>query len=140
MRKLATIFTILMLVGSVTYGQDVFPIINGGTIGILYQFSGFAALGASSYQGGLGAKLFLSNTMAVRGGVQLMFISAKQPFTPPTPPVAGWHSEDATTSAKSFGVTAAIELHLSKGRVSPYIGGGATFATTSTEENSGTLA
>ncbi|MGD0589239.1 MAG: outer membrane beta-barrel protein [Bacteroidota bacterium] len=129
MKKVAILFTILILVGSISFGQDIPPGPSAGSKGMLFSFSGLSNLGAGTYQGGFGAKLYLSDYMAVRGMVQLALLSTK---TPPNAP-AGWQTADATTSDNTFGVGGAIELHFTKSRISPYIGAGIMFSTESTE-------
>jgi hypothetical protein len=133
MRKLATVITILMLVGSVASGQDAVPGPSAGSKGMLFSFSGLANLGAGTYEGGLGLKLYLSDYTAVRGIVLFGLSSTTTPVNAP----AGWSSVDATTSDNTFGVGGAIELHFTKSRISPYIGGGILFATRSTESKTG---
>jgi opacity protein-like surface antigen len=134
MKKVAILFTILILVGSISFGQDIPPGPSAGSKGMLFSFSGLSALGASEYNlggntYGLGLKLFLSDYMAVRAGVQLGLLSKKTPANPP----AGWISVDATSSDNTFGVGGAIELHFTKSRISPYFGAGIMFSTESTE-------
>jgi opacity protein-like surface antigen len=130
MRKLATVLTILMLVGSVASGQDVVPGPSAGNAGMLFSFSGLANLGAGLYEGGFGAKLYLSDYMAVRGMIQFGLASTKTPADPGT----GQIGADGSTSDNTFGAGGAIELHLTKKRISPYIGAGIMFSTRSTEE------
>jgi opacity protein-like surface antigen len=131
MKKVAILFTILILVGSISFGQDIPPGPSAGSKGILFSFSGLSNLGAGSYDGGIGLKLYLSDYMAVKGMVQFALSSTK---TPPNNVPAGWQSADATTSDNTFGVGGAIELHFTKSRISPYIGAGILFGTRSTED------
>ena len=130
MKKAVILFTILILVGAMSFGQDIAPGPSAGSKGILFSFSGLANLGAGMYEGGFGAKLYLSDYMAVRGMVQFGLSSTK---TPPNNVPAGWQSADATTSDNTFGVGGAIELHFTKSRISPYFGAGIMFSTESTE-------
>ncbi|MGA3288079.1 MAG: outer membrane beta-barrel protein [Bacteroidota bacterium] len=134
MKKVAILFTILILVGSMSFGQDIAPGPSAGSKGFLFSFDGLAALRANSYLGGFGAKLYLSDYMAVRGMVQFALLSTKNP---PSPLPAGWISVDATSSDNTFGVGGAIELHFTKSRISPYFGAGIMFSTRSTESKSG---
>ncbi|RPI04428.1 MAG: hypothetical protein EHM64_09955 [Ignavibacteriae bacterium] len=134
MKKYFAFLLILILVGSASYGQEAVTGQSAGKIGILFAFNGLANLGAGSYQGGFGAKLCLSDYMAVRGMLQLGIASQ-------TIPNAGPNGTDGKKSASSLGIGGAVELHLTKGRISPYIGGGLLFSTTSTEQtlNQGTI-
>lgn len=129
MKKIAAIFVVLVLVGSVSFAQEVVPSITAGSAGILYEFSGLAYLGASSYMGGIGGKLFLSDRMAVRVALQFQYAKDNYAANPPS----GYKGMDGYRSGTTFGLLAGIEYHLAKGRVSPYIGAGALFSTTSTD-------
>jgi opacity protein-like surface antigen len=127
MKKVAILFTILIIVGSISFGQDIAPGPSAGSKGMLFSFSGLANLGAGKYEGGFGAKLYLSDYMAVRGMVQFALSSTK------TPAGSGVGQADGSTSDNTFGLGGAIELHLTKSRISPYFGGGIIFSTRSTE-------
>jgi hypothetical protein len=129
MKKIIAIFALLVVIGSISYGQDNVLGPSAGSKGILFSFDGLANLGAGTYAGGFGAKLYLSDYMAVRGMLQLALASQ----TIPANPAPGQASADGSKSGNSFGVGGAIELHLTKSRISPYIGGGILFSTTSTE-------
>ena len=127
MKKVAILFTILILVGSISFGQDITPGPSAGSKGILFQFDGLAALRANSYLGGFGAKLYLTDYTAVRGMVQLGLNSSKTPAN-----AVG--QADGSASDNTFGAGGAIELHFTKSRISPYIGAGIIFSTRSTED------
>ena len=129
MKKVAILFTILILVGSMSFGQDVAPGPSAGSAGILFAFDGLADLRAGAYQGGLGAKLYLSDHMAVRGVVLFGLYSE----TNPANPGIGQTGTDGEYSDNTIGVGGAIELHFTKSRISPYIGAGIMFSTRSTE-------
>ena len=131
MKKKFSLFAFLLAVSSMGYGQDIVQGPSAGKIGVLFSFNGLANLGAGSYQSGFGAKLYLSDYMAARGILQLGIASQ-------TIPNAGPGGADGTKSANSFGIGGAVEWHLTKNRISPYIGGGLLFSTTSTESNIGT--
>jgi opacity protein-like surface antigen len=103
----------------------------------LFSFSGLSYLGAGSYNGGIGAKFYLSNNMAIRGGLQFAHASLDVLPTPtPTPPNSGL---DGYRHGTKFGVSAAVEYHLLPTRVSPYIGGGAGFSSASTEDKTAVI-
>jgi hypothetical protein len=122
-----------VLVGTMSYGQDIVQGPSAGSKGVLFSFSGLANLGAGTYEGGIGLKLYLSDYMAVRGIVLVSLYSTNTPANPGT----GRIGIDGTSSDNTFGVGGAIELHLTKSRISPYIGGGVVFSTRSTENNGG---
>jgi opacity protein-like surface antigen len=132
MKKIVVVVAALSLLAAVTQAQDVVPNVSGGSKALLFSFNGLAYLGAGDFEGGLGAKYFLSSDLAVRAG--LSFGTASQTIpTNPTPPSTG---TDGSRSATMFGVAAGVEFHPGKGRVSPYFGAAAQFSTTSTEYKS----
>jgi opacity protein-like surface antigen len=72
--------------------------------------------------------------MAVKGMVQFALLSAKTPASP------GVGQAEGSSSDNTFGAGGAIELHLTKKRISPYIGAGIMFSTRSTESKPAGLA
>ena len=129
MKKVLFVLIALLMIGSVSYGQDVVPGLAGGSKALLFTFGGLSNVGANNFNGGFGAKYYLSSSMAIRGGLQ--FSSAST--TTPANPAVGDIGADGTSSTTTIGVGGAVELHLGSGRVSPYLGGGVGFSTTSTE-------
>ncbi len=114
---------------SLSSAQDVVPSLAGGSKAVLFSFGGFSFLSAGTFDGGIGARYYLSNDLAVRAGVQ--FTSASQ--TNPANPVAPNTGEDGSASASALGVSGAAEWHMGRARVIPYIGAGLSLTTTSTE-------
>ncbi|MGH2568934.1 MAG: outer membrane protein, partial [Bacteroidota bacterium] len=88
-----------------------------------------ATLNANAFDGGIGVKYYLSDEWAARGGLQ--FASANQNVPHPSPP-----GTDGSISAWSVGVSGSLEYHLTKTRVSPYLGGGVGFSLARTESKS----
>ena len=130
-RMMAVVVGILMAV-SFAFAQEAASSVAPGKWAGLFTFSGLSNLGASSYNGGIGAKFFLSNNMAVRGGVQFAHSSLDVLWTPvPVPPNS---SLDGYRHGTMFGISAAVEYHLLPTRVSPYIGAGVGFSSASTED------
>ncbi len=117
-----------LLVSAISPGQDVIPSISGGSKAVLFDFSGLADLSAGTYEGGIGARYYLSSDMAVRGGLQFTSASVTYPTN-----VTGVPSQDGSRSATQFGILGALEVHMTRGRVSPYLGAGAGVTLTSTE-------
>jgi opacity protein-like surface antigen len=95
-----------------------------GNKAILFNFSGF---NANTYMGGIGGKYFVSDGLGLRG--MLMFgIDNKTTNTP----------IQQTDNSLSFGIGIGLEYHLpSVSGVSPYLGGGLSYATNSTTSNPG---
>ncbi len=136
MKKVLLVAVAILMVGSVSFGQDVVPGLAGGSKALLFSFGGLSTLSANNFSGGFGAKYYLSSSMAVRGGIQFTSNST----TTPANPGAGQVGVDGSTSNTTIGVAGAIELHLGSGRVSPYLGGGVGFSTTSTESKNAATA
>lgn len=129
MKKILLVALTILVIGSVSYGQDVVPGLSGGSKALLFTFGGLSNLSANNFSGGFGAKYYLSSSMAVRGGIQFSTAST----TTAANPAPGNTGSDGTSSNTTIGVGGAVEIHLGSGRVSPYLGGGVGFSTTSTE-------
>jgi opacity protein-like surface antigen len=112
---------------SVSFGQEFVSSQASGAKALLFAWSGLADINATEYNGGIGFKLYFSDYMALRAMLQLGLASATYPYAGPV-------GKDGEKSASALGIGAAIEYHLSKGRVSPYVGAGVSFSTVSTEQ------
>lgn len=119
----------------VSNAQDVFTPPSTGSMALLFEFDGLNTLRANAFDGGLGFKMFFAPNMAFRGSLQFAHASSDIPANPG----AGQTGSDGDESGTTFGISAALELHLASRRVSPYIGGGVAFSSTSTEENTPTV-
>lgn len=129
MRNYFIMLLIVLFSFSAALAQDDKPFMAKGDKAILFEFSGLDNLGAHSFEGGIGGKYYLSQDMAIRGGLQLASINEDYPFQ-------GSGGVDGEAYASRFGVSAAIEFHLSTKRVSPYYGAGVGLSFTSTESKS----
>jgi len=116
MKKILLVALAILVIGSVSYGQDVVPNLTAGSKALVFTFGGLSNLAANNFSGGFGAKYYLSSSMAVRGVLQ--FSSAAT--TTPANPGAGQVGVDGETSNTTIGVGGAVELHMGSGRVSPY--------------------
>ncbi len=124
------LFGLLVLATVQTFSQETF--VAAGSKSVLFSFSGLSDLGAGDFAGGAGVKYFLNSQSALRVGLQLTQASTTTPANPPT----GGVGADGSSSKFGFGLSAALEYHLSAKRVSPYLGGGISFSTSS-DENKG---
>jgi opacity protein-like surface antigen len=138
MRKILTAawVVVFFLTGSVAYAQ-VTPNLAAGTKAVLFEFSGLDMLRADEFEGGVGFKYFLDAQNALRFGLQFG-TSTDTDAANPTAPDTGTDGTDKTTM---WGLSLALERHLTSTRVSPYIGLGAgysseTFESKSTETGS----
>jgi len=136
MKRFLVAFVALILVGTISYSQEVMPNLVGGSKALLFQFGGLNNLAANNFNGGFGAKYYLASSMAVRGVLEFSSNST----TTPANPGAGDVGVDGSTSNTTLGVGGAVEIHLGSGRVSPYLGGGVQFSTTSTESKNAATA
>jgi len=136
MRTVSLVVISLVLLTSFAFAQDVVPAVSAGSKAVLFDFSGLSFLGAGAYEGGFGAKYFLSSDLAVRAGV--LFANASDKI--PANPGPGQAGTDGERSATQFGVLGGVEWHPGKGRVSPYMGVGAGISLTSTEHKTAVIA
>jgi len=136
MKKVLVVVFAILLVGSMSYGQEVMPNLSGGSKALLFSFGGLSNLSANNFSGGFGAKYYLASSMAIRGGIQFSSATTSTPANP-SPTQVGL---DGSTSLTTIGVGGAIELHMGSGRVSPYIGGGVGFSTRSSENKNAVVA
>ncbi|MDP4173437.1 MAG: outer membrane beta-barrel protein [Bacteroidota bacterium] len=112
---------------SMIFSQDeIKPDFSNRRTALIFTFSGLGNIGAGDFQGGIGGKLFFSPNLALRAG--LSFVSASESI-----PYQNGPGQEGKQSATGFGINGAIEYHLSPARVSPYIGGGLSLNTLSTE-------
>jgi opacity protein-like surface antigen len=133
MKKVVAIVAILVLMGSMSYGQEFVSSQASGAKALLFTWGGLADINATEYApNGIGMKLFLSDYMCLRAQLQLAIANR-------TVPELGTGGKQGTYDATILGIGAAIEYHLSKGRVSPYIGGAVSFSTIGTEEKPPTV-
>lgn len=100
-----------------------------GAKGMLFSFSGLGNLNLNQFEGGIGGKYAMTDAMMIRGGVQFAVAGRDVPANPP----AGQTGTDGSVSATTFGLSGALEYHLTRTRVSPYVGAGLGISFTSTE-------
>lgn len=96
---------------------------------MLFSFSGLGNLNLNEFEGGIGGKYAMSDAMLIRAGMQFAIASRSIPANP----APGQTGTDGSSSATRFGVSGALEYHLTSTRISPYLGGGLGLSTTSTE-------
>jgi len=108
--------------------EGVLPAIGLNAKGLLFTFNGLSFLGTGVFNGGIGGKYYLQESIALRTGLQFLMVSKSIPANPPV----GVSGTDGSQSVFQIGVSPAIEYHLSKARLSPFVGGGLLFSTTST--------
>ena len=123
---------ILALFACITFAQNQKegPFVGTGSKAVLFSFSGLSNLGANNFDGGAGIKFFLAPPMALRFGVMVNLAGTTTPApTTPANPVG----VDGSTTTTSFGVDAALEVHMTSTRLSPYFGAGIGFAMTTNE-------
>jgi hypothetical protein len=126
-RMMAGVLAVAMTV-SFAFAQEVTPSINAGSKALLFTFSGLNTLGAPAYNGGLGAKYFLSPQLALRASLLCGYASQVVKTT------LASGGKDGKNSGSSIGATIGAEYHLSFARVSPFVGGMLNFSTTGTTE------
>jgi len=127
-RLIAVAVAVLMAV-SFSFAQDFTTSVASGGKAMLFSLEGLSNLGAGEYAGGVGGKYYVSNQIALRVGFQFATATHETPVTLGT----GQTGKDGSQSGTMFGILAGAEYHFLPTRVSPYVGAGISFSTTSTE-------
>jgi len=132
--KSVIIIILCVLTVSVLFGQETKEEVffSRGSRALLFSFSGLSFLNADEFNGGIGGKYFLNDNVALRVGLNFDYSSTTTPANADTSQMG----EDGSASSMEFGISAAVEWHLTRGRVSPYLGGGAMYSNRSTEQYS----
>jgi hypothetical protein len=119
------LFVVLVLAFTIGVTQAAEIDTKAGTKQLVFQFSGLSNLGLNTYNGGIGMRYYLSDGMALRPGL-VFGLSGN------TVKAASGNTDHKTGSA-SLGFNVVGEKHLSgPASVSPYVGVGASFLSTST--------
>lgn len=116
---------------SMISAQELIPSVAAGSKAVLFTFNGLSNLGAGAYNGGIGAKYFLSNPMAIRAALQFATVHAGVP-------AASDSGTDGSVSVTQLGISGGVEYHLSMNRLSPFVGAILGFSTASTKSVSST--
>jgi len=122
-------FVIILLVAGVPLQAQEPAMPLSGSKAMVFSFSGLSALNLNQFEGGIGGKYLISGETAIRAGLQ--FAIAGQSL--PASPAPGQTGTDGSNSATRIGVSGAMEYHLTRTRISPYLGGGIGISLTSTE-------
>ena len=121
-----------MIPASTSFGDDVTPA-GSGSKALLLSFDGFAT---KSYDGGIGAKYYIMEPLAIRAAIQFAYANQSIPANAPS----GASGTDGSISGVRFGLSGAAEYHFLKTRVSPYVGGGFGISNTSTKFKAAVIA
>jgi opacity protein-like surface antigen len=124
-RLMAGVLAVVMAV-SFASAQDFATSVGAKSKAMLFTLQGLATLGAGDFNGGFGAKYYLSNAMALRLGLGLTMANENLPLA------TGQSGTEGSISSTGFGVSAAVEYHLLPTRVSPYVGAGVGFSSITT--------
>ena len=135
--NIRTMVGALTMAVSFLSAQEVTPAIGAHSKALLFNFSGLNVLGANNYAGGIGAKFFLSPAMALRGGLQFGTTNTTLHSAIPIP--VGLTEMEGSATSMNFGLNAALEMHMSPSRVSPYIGGLVGISSLSNETTPATI-
>ncbi len=129
--KIRSIINVFAMAAAFSFAsaEEAATSISSRSKALLFNFSGLNILGANAYNGGIGGKYFLSDAMALRGGLQFGLNNTSIPANP----AAGQTGTDGSNSSLTYGANAGVELHLTSSRVSPYVGGALNLSSTSTE-------
>jgi len=126
MRKIILLLAAVTLFIFSNAESQTLNVASQGQKAVLFNFAGLSNLALNSYDGGtgmtggIGGKYFISNGLALRG---LLLFSVNDQTTKTSP--------ETTNNTFGFGIGAALEYHLPiSSHVSPYLGGGLLYATT----------
>ncbi len=123
----ASFFCMTFLVSN-SMAQEFTPANGVGSKALLFSFYGLANLAAGSFNGGVGGKYAMTEKLTVRGNFQFTTSSQSVPYN------GAGTGTDGSASGTSFGLGVAGEYFLTKARLSPFIGAGILFSTTSTKQ------
>ena len=122
MKRCLIVACLLMLVASSVAGAA-----TKGSNELLFGFNGLSNLNASTFDGGIGVRHYVSDNMAYRPSVTLGFGSTK------TDGVGGFTDHKFTNN--NIGISLAMEKHSGSSKtLSPYIGAGVGLTTFSNKE------
>jgi hypothetical protein len=134
MKRIIVALLVVAVAGSFAFaGDNAKPITKAGNAALLFDLGGLANLSAGNYEGGFGAKYYLSNDLALRLGLGFTSSSqtTKNPTTGTLPPTI--LSESKLTSM-SFSVAPGVQFNIAKtNAVVAYVGGLVSFTTSSTK-------
>lgn len=128
-RTVLSIVAAMVFVIFSTLAQEVNPKLSEGSKALLFSWNGFSFLNAGAFNGGIGARYYLLDKLAIVGGLQFGTAS----MTNPANPGVGQTGADGSQSATSIGVSGAAEIRMGSGRVRPFVGAGVGFSFTRTE-------
>jgi hypothetical protein len=140
MKRLAVLVLVLLFLTSVSLAGDPKPLTYPGAKALLFDLGGLAYLAAGNYGGGLGAKYYIANDLAIRlsVGFTTSTTTTKNPVSPlPTGQIA-----ESDLTGTDFTVTPAITYNIAKtSTVVAYVGALFSFTSASDkrEGNSGGL-
>jgi opacity protein-like surface antigen len=130
MRKVSILLSALVLLSvSSAQSQTTFTGPSQGSKAILFNFQGLSTLNLNDYpaQYGIGGKYFISKEMAIRA---MLLFGMNNQTTKTTP--------EQTDNSLTFGIGGALEYHLPlSASVSPYVGGGLAFSSSTNKTNAG---
>ncbi len=125
---LVVVLVLAVALGNAVAGDNAKPITKAGNTALMFDLGGLAALSANNYQGGFGAKYYISNGFAVRLG--LGFSSSSTTTQNPADPVPTTQLSESKFSSTSFTVAPGIQYNVaSTAAVVAYVGAQIAFTT-----------
>ena len=136
-RSLRTVL-ILLIISAVGFSQEYKTKIEEGAKAVLFEFEGLNFLNVDEFEGGIGGKFYFSPQVALRAGFQFGNIKETTPFNATAN--SDLTGSDGSESVNILGIALGLELHAaSQSRVSPFVGGGLSFRSISTESKDVTI-
>lgn len=131
-RFLVLVLVLTMAAGLMQAADHAKPVTKSGSTALMFDLGGLAALSAGNYQGGFGAKYYISSGFAVRLG--LGFNSSSTTTKNPTTPVPTTQLGESKYSLTSFTVAPGIQYNVAQSAaVVGYVGAQIAFTTRSEE-------
>ncbi len=130
MRSKLVLVSLLFAIAAVPTKAQSLNVAKHGDKAVLFSFQGLSTLDLGQYQGGFGAKYFVSDGVAMRG--MLLFGLDN------TTTAASGLSPETTQNTLSVGIDGGLEYHMPlASSISPYVGGTVMFENGKTTYNPG---
>jgi opacity protein-like surface antigen len=128
MKRLITLIVVLSLFASVSLAADPKPVTNAGAKALLFDLGGLASLSAGNYQGGLGAKYYIAQDMAIR--LSLGFRTSTETEKNTQNPLPTNRLAESKLTSTAFTIAPAFTYNVAKtSTVAAYVGGMLSFTT-----------
>lgn len=131
-KTIALVLMLTLALGLAQAGDNAKPIVKAGSTALMFDLGGLANLSAGNYQGGFGAKYYISNGFAVRLG--LGFNTSSTTTKNPTTPTPTTQLGESKYTSTSFTIAPGIQYNVAtSAAVVGYVGAQIAFTMGSQE-------